>query len=564
MRMPRKCNVRSGAGTYGRYGKNEPGRRLAPPAVELLLLGRRHLQQCRLQRRMAFYNRRRLYRRKCDHSGKDIVSIFSPDKPFKVYEKDFWYSDGWNALEYGRDFDFTRPFFEQFRDFMTDIPFLSLAIIGKNENSDFTNDNTRLKNCYLVFDCANGQDSMYSETFDSAKDCVDCLSLRQCELCYEGTGLQNCYNVKFSRFCKNCSDSWFLRDCIGCKSCFGCANLFQKEHHIFNQPKSKEEYQSFMRELNSASHATLQTIKQEVEEFFESQPVKAVRGIQNTDSVGDWLNFSKKSFFCFNCSGLEDCRYCSDLIMGAKDCLDMHCWGDGLEKSYNCIIVGEKAQRIFCSCFIGVGCSDIAYSIFCTRNCKYLLGCIGLQKKEYCILNKQYSAQEYNLLRDKIAAHMQETGEWGQFFPPSISPFAYNESLASLHFPLSKQEAQKRGWQWSDYEPPLNVSKSVAAADLPDSIDEADDSILQQAIICEATSRPFRIVSQELNFYKKHRLPLPRRHPDQRHLDRLSRRNTFRVWQTLCSRCKALIVSSYEPDGPETVLCEECFRAAMF
>ena len=106
-----------------------------------------------MQRRLAFYNRRRLYRRTCDLSGKSIVSMFPPDSEFTVYDKDLWYSDAWDPLSYGRDFDFSRPFFEQFHDLMKATPYLSVAVVGQNENSEFTNDNQRLKNCYLVFDC---------------------------------------------------------------------------------------------------------------------------------------------------------------------------------------------------------------------------------------------------------------------------------------------------------------------------------------------------------------------------------------------------------------------------
>jgi hypothetical protein len=57
--------------------------------------------------------------------------------------------------------------------------------------------------------------------------------------------------------------------------------------------------------------------------------------------------------------------------------------------------------------------------------------------------------------------------------------------------------------------------------DVPNSIQEIEDDILKYAIRCEVTGKIFRITSQELAFYRKHNIPLPRKHPDQRHLERL-------------------------------------------
>jgi Zn ribbon nucleic-acid-binding protein len=55
---------------------------------------------CRQQRRLAFRNERNLYKRKCDATGKNIISIYSPDKNIKVYNQDFWWSDKWNTMDY--------------------------------------------------------------------------------------------------------------------------------------------------------------------------------------------------------------------------------------------------------------------------------------------------------------------------------------------------------------------------------------------------------------------------------------------------------------------------------
>jgi hypothetical protein len=48
---------------------------------------------------------------------------------------------------------------------------------------------------------------------------------------------------------------------------------------------------------------------------------------------------------------------------------------------------------------------------------------------------------------------------------------------------------------------------------------------LNWAIKCEVSEKPFRIIKQELEFYRKHNLPIPKKHPDIRHLERMKLRN---------------------------------------
>src|SRR5579864_9029045 len=74
--------------------------------------------ECRMKRRFAWRNEHNLYRRKDDATGKDIFSGFSPDISLKIYEKEYWMSDAWDPLIYGKNYDFSRPFFEQFKELM--------------------------------------------------------------------------------------------------------------------------------------------------------------------------------------------------------------------------------------------------------------------------------------------------------------------------------------------------------------------------------------------------------------------------------------------------------------
>ena len=156
---------------------------------------------------------------------------------------------------------------------------------------------------------------------------------------------------------------------------------------------------------------------------------------------------------------------------------------------------------------------------------------------------------------------MRKNGEWGEFFPSSISPFGYNETLTNEYYPLTREEALKQGFKWSEYESPFpRVDKVIPGSKIPERITEIPDDILNWAIECEITKKPFRIIPQELEFYRKHSLPVPRRHPEQRHLDRMSMRNPRKLWERKCDKCKKDIISTFESKRPEKVYCEECYN----
>ena len=194
----------------------------------------------------------------------------------------------------------------------------------------------------------------------------------------------------------------------------------------------------------------------------------------------------------------------------------------------------------------------------------HLFGCIGLKKKSYCILNKQYGKEEYESLVSRLIHHMKKTGEWGEFFPISLSPFAYNESVAYEHSPLTAEAATTRGYRWSTYEAPKpDVKKIITASSLPQDISQIPDDVLNWAITCEVSGKPFRIIKQELDFYRSQRIPLPRKHPEQRYKERTIRRNPRKLTDRQCSKCGVAIKTTSVAEKQENVYCEACFVDAI-
>lgn len=516
----------------------------------------------RFMHRLAWRNERGLYKRKCDKTGESIVSWISPDKPYKVYKKDVWWGDSWDALSFGRDFDFSRTFFDQFADLMKEVPWLDL-LVDKTLNSDYANFCNNIKNCYLVYASNNNQDCMFCSYVWGSKDCLDCLQAFDCELCYECVDVVKCYQAFYSLGCENCRDIWFCENCRNCQDCAFSVNLVGKKYCFMNQQLSKEDYEKRLALVRLGEFSKLV----EARKFFAGQrlkfPKRFAQILNCENSSGDNIKNSKNLKYGFDTSGAEDCKWMwlgSDPV---KDCYDLS-GVEGVELSYNSVVVGLPASRICFSSYVWSNVSEILYSVLSpgSKNC---FGVCGLHKGEYCILNKKYTREEYENLVPRIIEHMQKTGEWGEFFPPKLSPFGYNETLANDYFPMPKEEVLQHGFNWSDYEnPPLSFDKILKSAELPESIENVDDGIVNSVIECDVLKKYFKILPQELKFYKKHKLPLPRKHPDVRHMERMALRNPRRLWQRNCAKCNLPIESSFSPDRPESVYCDKCFLAEVY
>jgi len=520
----------------------------------------------RARRRFAWRNERTLYWRKCDGSEKRILSIFSEDKPFTVYDTEYWYSDKWNPMDFGRDFDFSKPFFSQFRELMEAVPQLARSAGGHSENSEYSNQADYLKNCFWVFEAMSSESCYFCSQITNAKDCTECSPVQKSELLYECIDCVNCYESKFLQNCNNCSDSWFLKDCIGCNNCFGSMNLRNKKYYFLNQKYSKSEYAKKLKNLNLENYSNLKNMRQNAQKFFQKFPHKFITGSKNENSTGNYLKQTQNCKNCFDVSDAQDCKNIFYAFGGLKNVHDLTVYGSGgVEFCYENHEIGEDIQNICFSDQIWEGCSNIFYSKLCMHNSHDLFGCVGLQHKKYCIFNKQYTKDEYFELREKIIEHMKKTGEWGEFFPIEMSPFGYNETVAWEYFPLNKREAQEKWFNWSDYEAPFpKVDKIIPASKLPEDINKIPDDILKWAIKCEVSEKPFRIIAQELEFYRKYNLPIPKRHPDQRHLERMKLRNPRKLFDRKCDKCWIKMKTTFSPERPEIVYCEKCYEKEIY
>lgn len=517
---------------------------------------------CRQQRRLSWENQRNLYSRTCEATKKHIISIISPEKPYTVYDTDYWYSDKWDPRDFGRDFDFSRTFTEQFAELMLDVPQISRSAIAL-ENTDYATQIGWCKNCYLLSEADFDEDCYYGSQVFESKNCCDLMQCYKCELCYECMDCRGCYNVSYARNCKTCSDSSFLHSCIGCNNCFLCVNLRNKQYCYKNIQYSKEEYEEKIKSINTCSYQTVQAHKRKLFKLSKKHPKKFLEGARNENSTGNYLNNTKNCINCYDCFGCYDCKHCYN-GQNLQNCYDVTGFGsrEGASHCLECREVGGGTQHIYFSDSVWDSCYNIFYSKMCVKNSHDLFGCVGMKHNSFCIMNTQYSEQEYYRLVKEVILHMQETGEWGEFLSPAISLFGYNESVAHEYYPLSKEEATKKGYVWFEQRNnPQIPNGSIPGIHLPDYIEDAPENILQLSVICEITGKPFKIIEPELVFYQKNSIPLPRRHPNRRQYDRMNLRNKRELHKQNCDNCNAEIQTTYQPQDLYIIYCEDCFVA---
>jgi len=527
--------------------------------------------ECRMTRRLAFNNTWSIFWRNCDKCGVRTLSEYPAEKKFTVYCQKCWWGDGWDGTEYGMGYDPGRPFFEQLKELMGRTPWVALeSQYTSLKNSEYSNSIAWSKNSYLVFWADYCENVFYSSILNGLKWSSDCMRGWNSELCYGSIGFTNNYRTFFSDQCDSCVDVWFSRNCYGCTNCIGCVNLRNASHCIFNEKYSKEEYEKKMGDLELDSWAGLQKLEKKAKDFSLRKPYREYNGDSfNMNVSGDHIYWSRNTKEGYIVNNAENSKWCQLItVQDTKDCYDYTGWGNGAQLIYECSNVGENAgsSKFSCLCF-----PDALNLEYCMWNIagKNNFGCVNLKRKKYCILNKEYSKEEFETLKAQIVADMKKNPQkddkervwsYGEFFPLSLCPFPYNHSNAIKFVPKDKAQALKEGYGWADMELPVHkITLQVSL--LPDKIKDTEDNILNEVIGCDECKRGYKIVKGELDLLRKMNLPVPHKCPKCRENERFDRMTKPRMYHRQCDKCKTKIYTPYAPQDPRIVYCVQCYQA---
>lgn len=544
---------------------------------------------CRFIRKLTFINERSLYKGNCGHCGISLISMYNPDTPFPVWCVKCHLSDVWDARDYAKDLDFSKAFFEQFRELKYSIPHRALDQNERNgEGCEYANLCYSGKDIYLAFNTIGSEHIKYStNVLKHNKNCLDSLIIKANDRAYELIRASHNYNSSFLVESDQCVESHFLYDCSNCVNCCMSYNLRNKSFVFKNQQLSREDYKKAVDAFRLETYSGQTKAKENFKEVARKAIHKHAHIKNSINTIGDFIENSKNIYQCYGFADSENTKYS---FMGgnwAKDSQDLIFTGKS-EECYEFTLGGRGASKIALSLSCGGGCKNLFYSDNC-RGCSDCFGCINLIKKQYCILNKQYSKEEYFILIEKIKKHMDEmlyidkTGRkygFGEFFPTEISPFAYNETRAFEEHPLSQSEVVSFGYKWKNMEKKSYVP-TVKGDEIPDSIHDVIDKICEETIECpnqgkietQCTSA-YKILPDELSFYRQMKLPIPRYCPNCRYYARLVWKNPFRFYERQCmcnlinhnhdEQCPNNFETMYAPDREELVYCKECYQKEIY
>ncbi len=525
--------------------------------------------ECREQRRLAFRNERIFYKRNCDMCGKSVVSRISPDKTYLMYCQYCWWSDLWDPTSYGKEYDFSKSFFEQWKELFFSVPHIS--IFNSNcINSDWVNQETDDKNCYLNIGGLSNEDSAYNAYEIFSKNCFDNYWILNSDNCAHNVHCERCYFTHYSLECYDSLHTNFSYDCHNCSNIIGCAGLRNKKYCIFNEQHSKESYEEFLNKYPISSYSSVQWWKTQVKNIWNNSPHRENLVLKSVNSTGNNLSECKNAHNCWESIKLENCKNMT--ISGwVRDSYDCSCFGAAELVYESAHSGGAYNSKCLLFCLSNdplkkMTINDVEYSAFTTSssNC---FGCVCIRGGNYVILNKKYTKEQYEELLPKIKMHMNEIPfidkngslyKYGEFFPSEFSPFGYNETTAPEIFPLTKEQAERQGFLWNEYVSDMHHDFSDYI--IPDDVKDVQDDILEKILKCKETGKAYKIIPMELSFYRQAGLALPRTSPSARYTERLKILLPRKLFIRTCDLCKKKINSPYESNRPEKVYCEKCYQ----
>jgi len=241
---------------------------------------------------------------------------------------------------------------------------------------------------YFSFDNASSEHIIY--IFDSfkARNCADGDYVVESELCYECVDVLKCYNSTYLNFCGGVTDSHYSWDCGNSHHLFGCVHLNYKQYCIFNKQYTKEEYEE---KIGALLKEPPEKHQAQMKELSTKYPITTtyISHSENAD-YGNHVDYSKNMYLCFDSAHNENSAYLYDShhIKTSYDLTQSF----HSELCYECVDSSKLNN-----CFYMTNCSTVYDSGFC-KDCRdghNLFGCVALDKKEYCILNRQYTKEEY-------------------------------------------------------------------------------------------------------------------------------------------------------------------------
>ena len=334
-----------------------------------------------------------LFKRKCDITSKDIISIHPSDSPYTVYSQEYWWSDKWNPLDFWKDYDKNNTIFEQIDEIFlrTPVPALDNSYL-ELENSEYINGNGASKDCYLVSMGSENEKCLYSWNIASCRYIIDVYDSSESESCSRSGHLWKCYNIHNSWDCWDCRDSIYISSCYGSQYLIGCISQRNTKYQILNISCTEKEFHDIWDKLHRDEFFRKE-FEKKYQELIEQVWLDQYILTRSENCTGDFCYDSKNVISWFLSGDIKDSAYIYESQF-VEDSMDINQWGNQVYLSYDNIAIGDNMHHIYWSVWSWGGCEYHFY----TSNCQWwhhLFGCSGLKHASYCIFNMQYTKEEW-------------------------------------------------------------------------------------------------------------------------------------------------------------------------
>ena len=475
-----------------------------------------------------------------------MISRFPESSRINVVSNKDFNSIRDDLSRWGLQYDFSKDFFKNLQKLFVKTKIPWIFHYWENENCDYADVVLYCKNAYLssimIWNCENVFYSILTRT-NSTNIFNSIFSVENCDSVYNSSWTINSFNIFYSKYINNCNNCWFSSNLIWCSECIFCNELENVSYAINNKVYSKEYYKNKKEEILKEKNRFLEYYKN-VDKYWKNYASTNVRWSFILESED-----LENCFYAYNSKNARNSFFIWSIWWSENffDVCPWWWWEKYNSDFYAINWAWDWSNNLYCCSQIWSS-SNIFYSYF-LESCSYCIWCIGLKNKSYCILNKQYSKEEWKSLAIKIFSQMEQGGTLWEFFPWSLSPFYFNDTMAYLlDDSFTKEEVEKDWYMWRDEEIKIDIPENAEVVftchseldseslenknfnsmkdpeinsgwqtlDYYQGFDEnwkwyINPEILKK-VIKDSNWNYYRIVKMEYNFLMKHWLPLPEIH----------------------------------------------------
>lgn len=166
---------------------------------------------------------------------------------------------------------------------------------------------------------------------------------------------------------------------------------------------------------------------------------------------------------------------------------------------------------------------------------------------------------------NQVVSNNQDGGGKPTSLQVDYSQFGYHRSNYSSDpkIPEWVKTIDCRVLEWAENSPARIELNQVVLSNLVTSQpSNISYNICKQIILCEISWRPFMLQKAEIDFYRKHHISLPRKHPDVRHEERMKLRPGRTLYLRDCDCCNKEMLSVYPEQS--LVYCESCYVKEIY